>query len=297
MTDNVSRADVVAALRLACGCEETAGCAVCDHYADAIRALPAAPAAEACPTCGGSGASRYHIAGRECRHAFHRTPAPTVEAEEQAWDGDKSLRFTAVVFWNEVAWCAQLKEKDIASQGATVKEAFENLGWTIDADAKLHDGLARIAPCPGDVWREYARKAKRKRSRPIAAATTPAPTVEVDYDIEAAASMLATVVNECYRIGGGYSSNPAYPETRAGARAIVDVALRGRGEVVAEVREEAGADTKRLDFIQASSWGYGRGWVFRLSVNGRGVRLHETSRDDASPGVREAIDAAIRAKR
>ena len=67
--------------------------------------------------------------------------------------------------------------------------------------------------------------------------------------------------------------------------------------LVAEVREEDGADTKRLDFIQASSWGYGRGWVFRLSVNGRGMRLHETSRDDASPGVREAIDAAIRAKR
>jgi len=50
MTDNVSRADVVAALRLTCGCEETAGCAVCDHYAAAIRTLPAAPAAEACPT-------------------------------------------------------------------------------------------------------------------------------------------------------------------------------------------------------------------------------------------------------
>ena len=67
--------------------------------------------------------------------------------------------------------------------------------------------------------------------------------------------------------------------------------------LVAEVREEAGADTKRLDFIQASSLGYGRGWVFRLSVNGRGMRLHETRRDDASAGVREAIDAAIRAKR
>jgi len=138
-----------------------------------------------------------------------------VEAEEQAWDGDKSLRFTAVVFWNEVAWCAQLKEKDIASQGATVKEAFENLGWTIDADAKLHDGLARIAPCPGDVWREYTRKAKRKRSRPIAHQS--APTVEVDYDIEAAEAVL----NQRWR---DYADGTISPATLV--RAIVDAAIK-----------------------------------------------------------------------
>ena len=64
MTDNVSRADVVAALRLTCGCEETAGCAVCDHYAAAIRTLPAAPAAAA-PLL---------------------TPAPTVEVDEWVLD-------------------------------------------------------------------------------------------------------------------------------------------------------------------------------------------------------------------
>jgi hypothetical protein len=223
MSDNVSRADVVALVERAIrnGWEPPAIRAALELLPAVevnVEALPAAPAAEACPTCGGSGASRYHVAGRECQHAFHRYhAAPTVEAEEQAWDGDKSLRFTAVVFWNEVAWCAQLKEKDIASQGATVKEAFENLGWTIDADAKLHDGLARIAPCPGDVWREYTRKAKRKRSRPIAAATTPAPTVEVDYDIEAAEAVL----NQRWR---DYADGTISPATLV--RAIVDAAIK-----------------------------------------------------------------------
>ena len=91
MTDNVSRADVVAALRLTCGCEETAGCAVCDHYAAAIRTLPAAPAAEACfddgttcethaapacPTCGGDRGAPDFIPGGikdeiTCTDKFH----------------------------------------------------------------------------------------------------------------------------------------------------------------------------------------------------------------------------------
>lgn len=51
-------------------------------------------------------------------------------------------------------------------------------------------------------------------------------------------------------------------------------------------------DTERLDFLQKLS-SYGHGWVFRKSESGRGYRLHESSRDDATPYIREAIDNFI----
>lgn len=53
-------------------------------------------------------------------------------------------------------------------------------------------------------------------------------------------------------------------------------------------------DVARLDFLQAQTKGYGLGWILRESVTGRGMRLHETSQPEASPTVREAIDAAMK---
>lgn len=49
-------------------------------------------------------------------------------------------------------------------------------------------------------------------------------------------------------------------------------------------------DTKRLDKLQSLTKGYGNGWILRESEN-RGMRLHETSVNDALPNVRHAIDA------
>ena len=55
-------------------------------------------------------------------------------------------------------------------------------------------------------------------------------------------------------------------------------------------------DTQRVDFLQAQSKGYG-GWIFRQSVTGRGMRLHETTQAGARPTVREAIDAAMKGEK
>lgn len=50
-------------------------------------------------------------------------------------------------------------------------------------------------------------------------------------------------------------------------------------------------DTKRLDFLQSLGTGYGNGWILRESINGRGIRLHETGQEVGTmPTVREAID-------
>jgi len=49
-------------------------------------------------------------------------------------------------------------------------------------------------------------------------------------------------------------------------------------------------DTERLNKMQKIMTGYGKGWVLRLSPNGRGLRLHETTRDDAVQDIRQAID-------
>ena len=49
-------------------------------------------------------------------------------------------------------------------------------------------------------------------------------------------------------------------------------------------------DTERLDALQQFTVGYGKGWILRNSIKGRGMRLHETSRSDAHPDVRTAID-------
>lgn len=48
-------------------------------------------------------------------------------------------------------------------------------------------------------------------------------------------------------------------------------------------------DTELLDTLQKSSTGYGKGWILRESSRGRGMRLHETSSNNAKPNVREAI--------
>tara|TARA_R100000781_G_scaffold115008_1_gene88423 strand:- start:4679 stop:5095 length:417 start_codon:yes stop_codon:yes gene_type:complete len=49
-------------------------------------------------------------------------------------------------------------------------------------------------------------------------------------------------------------------------------------------------DSERLDKLESLATGYGKGWILRESINGRGMRLHETSQEGAYPTVREAID-------
>ena len=53
-------------------------------------------------------------------------------------------------------------------------------------------------------------------------------------------------------------------------------------------------DVDRIDFLEDQTVGYNQGWIFRLSVTSRGMRLHDISRQGASPTVREVIDVAIR---
>ena len=53
-------------------------------------------------------------------------------------------------------------------------------------------------------------------------------------------------------------------------------------------------DADRIDFLEDQTVVYDQGWIFRLSVTSRGMRLHDISRQGASPTVREVIDVAIR---
>ena len=59
-----------------------------------------------------------------------------------------------------------------------------------------------------------------------------------------------------------------------------------------EAQIEHNKDTDRIDFLQSKTKGYGNGWIFSDSSTGRGMRLHETTKDGAKPTVREAIDAS-----
>ena len=52
-------------------------------------------------------------------------------------------------------------------------------------------------------------------------------------------------------------------------------------------------DTEMLDWLQKQTTGYGCGWICRKSQFGRGIRLHETSREYASVDVRDAITTAM----
>lgn len=49
-------------------------------------------------------------------------------------------------------------------------------------------------------------------------------------------------------------------------------------------------DTVRMNRLQEAMVGYGRGWILRISDQGRGLRLHETTRPGAVPDVRKAVD-------
>lgn len=49
-------------------------------------------------------------------------------------------------------------------------------------------------------------------------------------------------------------------------------------------------DKERLDKLERLTKGFGQGWLLRESSTGRGMRLHETTRLDASSTVRQAID-------
>ncbi len=55
-------------------------------------------------------------------------------------------------------------------------------------------------------------------------------------------------------------------------------------------------DSQLLDALQEATTGYGKGWIFRESYNGRGMRLHETILDGAVPDVREAIFNFVKEK-
>lgn len=54
------------------------------------------------------------------------------------------------------------------------------------------------------------------------------------------------------------------------------------------------SDTEMLDWLQANTKGYGKGWICRNSISGRGLRVHETSIPEAVPTVRDAIAIAMR---
>jgi len=60
---------------------------------------------------------------------------------------------------------------------------------------------------------------------------------------------------------------------------------------VKKERDSLLKDKARLDKLEKLTTGYGKGWILRESSTGRGMRLHETSRDYAYPNVRDAIDA------
>lgn len=62
---------------------------------------------------------------------------------------------------------------------------------------------------------------------------------------------------------------------------------------IKEFNQKIITDTMRLDAIQIAAIGYGNGFVLRYSENGRGIRLHETTDENAVKDVREAIDIFI----
>ncbi len=52
-------------------------------------------------------------------------------------------------------------------------------------------------------------------------------------------------------------------------------------------------DTERLDWLERQGEPNALGWVCRDSDTGRGWRLHQTTRSDAMPNIRTAIDVAM----
>lgn len=52
-------------------------------------------------------------------------------------------------------------------------------------------------------------------------------------------------------------------------------------------------DKDRLDALQALTTGYGGGWILRLSSNGRGMRLQESTGIGTTLNVRDAIDSYL----
>lgn len=80
----------------------------------------------------------------------------------------------------------------------------------------------------------------------------------------------------------------AYLQRKAGEEAVANAkALAEALERIKELEE----DKERLNKLQRMMKHYGYGWILRNSTTGRGMRLHETSREDAYTTVRQAIDA------
>ena len=65
-----------------------------------------------------------------------------------------------------------------------------------------------------------------------------------------------------------------------------------RGKTVC--KENKPTDKEMLDWLKRQTTGYGCGWICRKSQFGRGIRLHETSREDALVDVRDAIATAMK---
>lgn len=61
-------------------------------------------------------------------------------------------------------------------------------------------------------------------------------------------------------------------------------------EIVIDELTTESPDHLRIEKLQRLTTGYGKGWILRDSSTGRGMRLHETELEGATPCVREAID-------
>jgi hypothetical protein len=73
--------------------------------------------------------------------------------------------------------------------------------------------------------------------------------------------------------------------------------VRGDNTLISKAElAELRRDKERLDYMQNLGGKYTGRYVLRMSDTGRSLRLHETSREDGQPSVREAIDAAMTEK-
>lgn len=65
-------------------------------------------------------------------------------------------------------------------------------------------------------------------------------------------------------------------------------------KLLQHINRELSADRHRVDYLEVLNGSYTGRVLLRMSSNGRGFRLHETSRDGAYKTTREAIDAHMR---
>ncbi len=61
--------------------------------------------------------------------------------------------------------------------------------------------------------------------------------------------------------------------------------------ILQAINRELSADRHRIEYLETIKGTYTGKTILRMSSDGRGFRLHETSREGAKDTVREAIDA------